>query len=107
MTPDPVLELSVEQLIRALNKKLFMEYARVRSAVPPTSRALVATLAGEVRFSEVQTNLRVLTKRFTDRGSGETSRGHSSRSSFLEEFPTTCEPSPSRGDRAVRHLRLP
>ena len=29
MTLDPVLELSVEQLVRALNKKLLMECTRV------------------------------------------------------------------------------
>jgi len=45
--PDAVLELSIEQLIRALNKKLFAECARVQSAIP-TSRVLVATLASEV-----------------------------------------------------------
>ena len=51
MTLDSVLELSVEQLIRALNKKPFMEYTGVQSRVPPTSRALVATLTAEVRSS--------------------------------------------------------
>jgi len=49
MVPDAVLELSVEQLISALNKKLFMECTRVQAAIPPKSRALVATLTGEVR----------------------------------------------------------
>ena len=107
MTTDSVLELSVEQLIGALNKKLFMECARVQSELPPTSRASVDTLTAEVRFSELQMNPQVLTKRFTDRCSGGTSQSHSSRSNFLEEFPTTCQPSPSRGDRTVRRLRLP
>jgi len=49
MVPDTALELSVEQLISALNKKLFMEYARVQSAISPTSRAPVATLTAEVQ----------------------------------------------------------
>jgi len=53
MTLDPALELSVEQLIRALNKKLFMECAKAQSMMPPTSRALVATLTTEVRSSEL------------------------------------------------------
>ena len=52
MSPDPILELSVEQLIKALNKKLFTECARIQSTVPPASRALVATLAAEVRSNE-------------------------------------------------------
>jgi hypothetical protein len=52
MTPDITLELSIEQLISALNMKLFMECARVRPA-PQTlqiSRDLVAMLTAEVRF---------------------------------------------------------
>ena len=48
MALDVTLELSVEELISALNKKMFMEYTRVRSAMPPVSRTLVATLATEV-----------------------------------------------------------
>ena len=48
MVPDAALELSVEQLISALNKKLFMECTRVQREMPPTSRALVATLTAEV-----------------------------------------------------------
>ena len=50
MVPDAALELSVEQLISALNKKLFMEYTRAQSAISPTSRAPVATLTAEVQF---------------------------------------------------------
>ena len=44
IVPDATLELSIEQLVGALNKKLFMECAQVQSAMPPMSRALVATL---------------------------------------------------------------
>ena len=57
MMPDPAPELSIEQLIGALNKKLFMEYIRVRSAMPPISRALVATLTAEVRPQELKGTL--------------------------------------------------
>jgi hypothetical protein len=106
MTPDPILELSVEQLVRALNNKLFMECTRVQSAISPASPALVATLAAEVRSEELKPNPRVLTRPFTGRRSGETSQRHSTRGDFLEELPTACEPSPSRGHRAVRHLHL-
>ena len=49
MVPDATLELSVEELIDALNKKLFMEYGQVQSAMSPMSRALVATLATKVQ----------------------------------------------------------
>lgn len=45
MTPDAILELSIEQLIGALNKKLFMEYSRVQSVM---SRSQSVTLAAEV-----------------------------------------------------------
>jgi len=48
MTLDVALELSVEQLISALNK-IFMECTRVRSTVAPTSRTLVTALTAEVR----------------------------------------------------------
>ena len=54
MTPDAALELSVEQLIDTLNKKLSIECTRVQSAMPPTSRALVATLTAEVRAQELE-----------------------------------------------------
>jgi hypothetical protein len=47
--PDAILELSVEQLIDALNEKLFMECARVQAQVPPISRDSVAAVAVEVR----------------------------------------------------------
>ena len=51
MALDSVLKLSVEQLIRALNKKLFTECTKVQSTVPPASSALVATLRAEVSTS--------------------------------------------------------
>ena len=44
MTPDPVLELSVEQHISALNKKLSLECTRLQQTMPLASRALAATL---------------------------------------------------------------
>ena len=65
MTLDLVLELSVEQLIRALNEKLFMEFARLQSTVSPASRVLVASLTAEVQSNEPQANPRVLTRYFT------------------------------------------
>ena len=52
MVPDAVLELSVEQLTNALNKKLFMERARVQAQVPSISRGSVPTVAAEVRAQE-------------------------------------------------------
>jgi len=57
MTPDAALELSIEQLVGTLNKKLFMECTRVQSAMPPASRALVVTLTHEVRSQELKGNL--------------------------------------------------
>ena len=47
--PDAALELSLEQLTYALNKKLSTEFARVQSAMPLMSRTLVAMLVAEVR----------------------------------------------------------
>jgi len=49
MTPDAALELSIEQLIGALDKKLFMECARVQSVINPISSTQVAALTAEVR----------------------------------------------------------
>jgi len=49
MVPDAALELSVEQLISALNKKLFMECTQVQAGIPPMSRALVATLTTQAQ----------------------------------------------------------
>ena len=54
---DSVLELSVEQLIRALNKKLLMECMGIQSTLPPTSRALVDMLTAEVRPNELKGSL--------------------------------------------------
>jgi len=51
-----ILDLSVEQLVKALNEKLLVECARLQSAVPPPSRALVAALTVEVRSSERETD---------------------------------------------------
>lgn len=56
MTPDAALELSVEQLIDALNQKLFMECTQARAAMPPRSRALAATLTAKVRSRILQQN---------------------------------------------------
>jgi hypothetical protein len=50
--PDAALELSLDQLIGALDRKLFMECGRVQSTISPTSRALVATLTAEVRSQD-------------------------------------------------------
>ena len=52
MSLDPGLELSVEQLIKALNEKLFMECKRMELAIPSISRGLAAKLASEVRSNE-------------------------------------------------------
>ena len=92
MTLDATLELSVEQLVSVLNKKIFMECTRVQLMAPPASRGLVATLATEVRFGELKKN-QVLTRWFTGRRSGGTSQSRSTRSDFPEELPTTCQPS--------------
>ena len=58
IVPDATLELSIEQLVGALNKKLFTECAQVQSAMPPMSRAQVATLTAEVHSQEPRGNLR-------------------------------------------------
>lgn len=63
MIPDVVSELSIEQLITALNEKLFAERSGVRLMTPPASRAHVATLAAKViHFSESKENRRMLTR---------------------------------------------
>jgi hypothetical protein len=55
--PDATLELSIEQLIGALNKKIFMECSQ--AAMPPISRALVASMTDEVRAQKlVEGNLK-------------------------------------------------
>ena len=61
MTPDVVLELaveelSVEQLISALNKKLFIELTTVQSKVPPASRTFTAASTAEVRSDKLKTH---------------------------------------------------
>ena len=48
MVSDAALELSLDQPIVALDKKLFMECTRMQMAMPPVSRVLVTTLAAEV-----------------------------------------------------------
>jgi hypothetical protein len=59
ITPEQILELSVEQLIKALNKKLFMECAKVQAQVPPIYRDSLATVAVEVSSQEsVKVHLR-------------------------------------------------
>ena len=57
MVPDAALELSIEQLIGTLNKKLFTECARIQSAMPPASLALLDTLTTEVWSRELMGNL--------------------------------------------------
>jgi len=64
MALDVALELSVEQLISALNKKLLIEFTAVESKVPPLSRTSVAALTTEVRSGELKTRPRVLTMCF-------------------------------------------
>ena len=106
MTPDTAPELSLEQLISALDKKLFWECKRMRSAIPPASRTLVAAFATEVRFREQQGNLRILTTHFAGRCIRETSQRSSTPSPFYEEFNTTRELSSPCGPRVLRHFRL-
>ena len=63
MTPDDALELSLEQLISALDKKL-RECTRMRSIMPPTSRTFVAAFTAEVRFRKRKGNPGILTTHF-------------------------------------------
>ena len=107
MTPDAALELSIEQLINALNKKLFMECSRVHSEMQPMSRALVTTLSAEVRRrSQWLRGPQVLTIYFTGRWSRTKSQRRSTRSDYPEEFTATCESYASRSPHILRHLRL-
>ena len=62
MALDAALKLSIEQLISALNKKIFMECSNVQLMAAPTSRALAAALTAEVRPGDMKENQRVLTK---------------------------------------------
>ena len=64
MALDVALELSVEQLISALNEKLFTEFASVRSKVPPASRTSVAGLTAKVRSGELKAHSRDVTRFF-------------------------------------------
>ena len=61
MTPDAALELSLEQLLSVLDKKLSGECARIRSKMPPPSRTSVAALTAEVRSQEPKGDPRTLT----------------------------------------------
>ena len=106
MPPDATLELSLEQLITALDKKLFGECARRRSTLPPTSRTLVAAFTAEVRFRERKGSRRILTRFVAGRCPRETSQRGSTTSPFFEELGTTCEPSPPRAPHILRHFRL-
>ena len=106
MTSDAALELSLEQLITALSKKLFGECARIRSTMPPPSRSLVATLTTEVGTQKPKGNRQTLTKPFADRYPREASQRSSTRSPVFEELATTCKPSPFRGPRGLRHFRI-
>ena len=49
------LELSFEQLISTLNKKLSMELASIRLKVPPAPRTSMVAMIAEVRSSELKT----------------------------------------------------
>ena len=106
MTPDAVPEFSLEQLISALDKKLFGECTRIRSTMPPSSRSLVVTLAKEVCSQRPRGNTRALTKYLTDRCPREASQRSFARGPFFEEFIATCEPYPSRDPRVLRHFRI-
>ena len=61
MKLDLARKFSVEQLIQALDKKLFMECTEAQSMVPPVSRALVVTLKVKVRSSKPRMYPRLLT----------------------------------------------
>ena len=54
MALDAALELSVEQLIGASNKKIFMECTRVQLMTPFATCASVAALTAEVRSNELK-----------------------------------------------------
>jgi hypothetical protein len=48
MVPNAPPELSLEQLIDALNEKLFTECTQLQEEIPPRTRALVTTMAAKV-----------------------------------------------------------
>jgi len=52
MALNVALELSFEQLISTLNKKLVMELTSIRLKAPPAPRISLAALIAEVRPSE-------------------------------------------------------
>jgi len=106
MASDTTPELSIEQLISALNQRLFMECERVQSAMPPVSRSLVAKLTCEVQSQDPIGKPRTLTIPFTGQCSRETSQGRPTRDCYFKELTATCEPSPSGSPRIMRHLRL-
>jgi len=106
MAFDAALELSVEQLVSVLNKKIFMECARIQLTAAPTTRTSVAALTAEVRHGEPEEDQGVLTGWFAGRRAGETSQRCSTRSDLPEELTTACQPSFSRNHRVVRNLRL-
>jgi len=105
MALDVALELSVEQLISALNKKFSIEFTGIRSKVPPVSRTSVAALIAEVRSGELKTSSSS-DETLLGRCSRETSQRRPTRSNFLEKRTTTGESPPSRSHRAVRSLCL-
>jgi hypothetical protein len=53
-TLDAALELSLEQLIGALDKKLFMECTKLQSTPQPMSGAMVTAFGAEVRSQEMK-----------------------------------------------------
>ena len=64
MAFDIAQELSIEQLISTLNKKLFLELTNVQSKAPPVSRTSVPRLTAEVRSGKLKTYPRALTRCF-------------------------------------------
>lgn len=93
MTPDFALELSLEQLVNELDKKLFGEYARMRSTMPTASRTFVAAFTAEVRFQEQNGKTQISTGYFAGRCPRETGQRDFRASPLFEEFGTTREPS--------------
>ena len=106
MTPDATLELSLEQLISALDKKLFGECARIRSTIPLAPRTMAAAFTAQVRFRERKGNPRMLIMYFTGQFPRESSQRSFTPSPFSEEFNTTRELSSPCGPRVLRHFRL-
>lgn len=105
MIPSATLELSIEQLIDALNKRLFIECARLQTAMPPTSRAQITALTDEVRSLILERNSSD-NNLFAGRRSGKTCQGCPARSNFFEELVETRESSPPGGPHLLRYSRL-